>query len=124
MIQRVNVGADINPDYSTSPGNSTTEPVFLLSAAEEKGYFNSGEERKCVPTPFAIEQGAETNDKYKVDGKAAYPWRLRTPGFNSAFAVFVGPIGTIATLGCGVIIDAEAVRPACGSRLEFELIYQ
>ena len=40
-IPTVTVSADKNPSYSTSPGNNTTDKVFLLSITEVNKYFSS-----------------------------------------------------------------------------------
>ncbi len=85
MIPSVIVSADNNPSFTTDPGNSTTDRVFLLSLSEANKYFSS-DTRKCAPTAYAIAQGAWTSDYIKVDGKAACVWWLRSPGIYSYYA--------------------------------------
>ena len=71
---------DENPEYRTSPGNNTTDKVFLLSIPEVNKYFSSDAARKCAPTDHAIAQGAFSFYGYKADGRAAGWWWLRSPG--------------------------------------------
>ncbi len=114
MIQKSTVTADKNPSYSTSPGNSTTDQVFLLSITEANKYFSSDEARRCAPTTYAIAQGAWTSDSYKVDGKATCFWWLRSPGYDSYRsyrASFVQIDGGVYDLGSGVN-GGGAIRPA------------
>ena len=94
MLQS-DVSADKNPKYSTNPGNATKDNVFLLSIVEANKYFKSDDARKCAPTDYAIQQGAYTSDSYKVEGRRACCWWLRSPGYNSDFAVDVNPDGSI-----------------------------
>lgn len=81
QIQNTTVSADNNPQYSTNPGNATTDKVFLLSINEVEKYFNSDEARKCAPTAYAKAQGASTSDTFKTpSGAATCWWWLRSPG--------------------------------------------
>ncbi len=54
MIPSVTVSADINPNYSTNPGNSTTDQVFLLSITEADKYFSSDSACRCQGTPYPV----------------------------------------------------------------------
>ena len=112
MIPSVTVSADKNPSYSTSPGNSTTDQVFLLSITEANKYFSSDEARKCAPTAYAIAQGAWTSDSNKVDGKATCWWWLRSPGHTSSYAANVYSDGSVYDRGSNVNYGDVAVRPA------------
>ena len=112
MIPSVSVSADKNPSSNTSPGNSTTDQVFLLSITEADNYFSSDETRKCAPTAYAIEQGAWTNKEYKVDGKATCWWWLRSLGTDSDNAAHVRSDGFIDDFGNAVFYSDGAVRPA------------
>ena len=105
MIPTMTVSADKNLDYSTSPGNSTGDQVFLLSIPEVKRYFSSDEARKCVPTAYAIAQGAHVH-------KATCCWWLRSPGNYSYYAANVSYDGSVYSYGNIVSIDRDAVRPA------------
>ncbi len=112
LIRRTTVTADRNPSYSTSPGNDTTDKVFLLSITEVNKYFSSHDERKCAPTDYAKAQGASAHDSYLVDGKAACQWWLRAPGFDSSHAAHVYFGGRVCDYGSIVDYPFHAVRPA------------
>ncbi|MBQ3848001.1 MAG: serine/threonine protein kinase, partial [Clostridia bacterium] len=101
------VTADKNPSYSTSPGNNTTDKVFLLSITEASKYFKSDEARKCALTDYAIAQGAWASASYKTDF-----WRLRSPGDDSIYAAYVDSGGSVDCLGDGVSRNVYGVRPA------------
>ncbi len=118
VIPTVTVNADRNPDYSTSPGNSTTDRVFLLSITEAKQYFISDEARKCAPTAYAIAHGAYVSSTYKVDGNGTCLWWLRSPGHNSYHAPNVDIDGSVLTHGFLVNYDNYGVRPALWIDLE------
>ena len=112
------VTADKNPSYSTSPGNNTTDKVFLLSITEINKYFSSDEARKCAPTEYAKAQGAYTSSSYSTGGKAACCWWLRSPGGSSDRAALV-------LYGCSVDLGGDpvhhgddAVRPALWINLD------
>ena len=112
MIPSVTVSADKNPSYSTSPGNSTTDQVFLLSIVEAKEYFDSDNAaRRCAATGYAIAQGAFTSDSNRVDGKASCSWWLRSPGARSSSAVNVSTNGSIDTPGRDIYYE-DSIRPA------------
>ena len=55
MIQSTTVTADKNPSYSTSPGNNTTDKVFLLSITEVNQYFSSNSARECQGTAYCYD---------------------------------------------------------------------
>ncbi len=105
------VTADKNPSYSTSPGNNTTDKVFLLSITEAKKYFKSEEARECAPTNYAIAQGAWTSDSYKTGGRATGWWWLRSPGSFSDDAADVDSDGSVDLYGSSVNFSS-GVRPA------------
>ncbi len=109
MIPTVTVRAEKNPSYSTSPGNSTTDQVFLLSITEANKYFSSDEARKCTLTAYAIVQGVWTSDSNSIDGE---DWWLRSPGYSSYLAAQVRSDGYIINVGESVYKSREAVRPA------------
>ena len=101
IIKSSKVTADANPEYSTDPGNDTTDKVFLLSINEVNKYFSSNEAGKCVPTDYAINKGADTYCVYTVDGKATCGWWLRSPGDGSTDAAYVSNGGDVGCGGCG-----------------------
>ena len=67
MIALSKLANDDNPEYGTSGGNTTEDRVFCLSLAEAETLFESRDARKCIPTPYAVKQGA---DKYGISRKA------------------------------------------------------
>ena len=112
MIPTVTVSTDKNPQYDTDPGNATKDRVFLLSIVEAEKYFTSDEARKCVPTEYAISNGAYTSDSYTKGGKATCWWWLRSPGCYQSSAAFVDVDGSVGRGGHYVDNDISAVRPA------------
>lgn len=109
-IVTTTVAADTNPSYTTSPGNSTRDKVFLLSAKEADKYFASDKARLCSPTDYAIAQGAWTST---IEGNEEVCWWwLRTPGYRQTEATSVGTEGTINVFGDSVDRVRDAVRPA------------
>ena len=112
MIPTVTVSADKNPQYDTDPGNATKDKVFLLSIVEAEKYFTSDEARVCVPTEYAISNGACTSDSYTKGGKATCWWWLRSPGYDQYDAAGVHIDGDVHELGLCVSGGGDAVRPA------------
>ena len=112
MIPTVTVSADMNPEYNTNPGNATKDRVFLLSIVETEKYFTSDEARKCVPTEYAISNGAYTSDSYTKGGKVTCWWWLRSPGNSQSYAAYVLAGGSVYGYGHRVNNDYTSVRPA------------
>lgn len=98
LIQSTTVSADKNPQYSTNPGNATTDKVFLLSINEVKKYFNDFHARECALTAYAKAHGAAL-------------WWLRSPG-SPYSAAFVYPTGALIYNGESVKVSYGGVRPA------------
>ena len=111
IIQTTEVPANRNPDWSTDPGNATEYKIFLLSIIETYTYFASDEARMCVPTAYAIANGAWTGS-CKVDGAATCWWWLRSPGYYQYRAAYVSNGGGVNSSGDNVNIDDYGVRPA------------
>ena len=107
QIQSTEVSAEKNPDFSTDPGNSTTDRVFLLSISEAKKYFGSDKERICFPTVYT-----EKNSPYmrKVDEGTCW-WWLRTPASDQNYAATVFYDGVIYSDGINVDLTG-GIRPA------------
>ena len=105
MIQSTTVKASKNPYYSTDPGNSTTDKLFLLSIQEVIMYFGSDAARQCKGTDYCYAQGAKDRDE------RCY-WWLRSPGYNSYMAEHIGTDGSIDNFGMAVDYGVYAVRPA------------
>ena len=101
-----------NKKYDTEAGNATRDKIFLLSINEANEYFASDEARMCVPTAYAIANGAYTNDNYRVDGEASSWWWLRSPGGVQGDAACVSYVGGVRSSGVHVSSDIVCVRPA------------
>ncbi len=115
------VTADENPRYPTLPGRNTWDKIFLLSIDEVNKFFRSNDERKCVPTDYAVSQGANTSRFYIAQGKSVCNWWLRTPGSSSIAAATVGIGGFVDNFGS--VVDTSncgkvCVRPAMWIDLE------
>ena len=109
MIQTTTVTADKNPSYSTSPGNNTTDKVFLLSITEVNQYFSSDSARQCQGcqgTAYCYAQGT-----YKGSNGNCW-WWLRSPGYDSLDAAGVDDDGSVDFSGFDVDYVDDAVRPA------------
>ncbi len=91
--------------------------MFLLSIVEANKYFASNEARMCALTDYAIQQGAEIDSSYKVDGRLACWWWLRSPGYSGNDAARVGSGGSISHRGSFVDYSSRAVRPCVRVRL-------
>lgn len=106
------VKADENIEYSTSPGNDTTDKVFLLSIQEASKYFSSDDERKCAPTKYAISNGAAVSIKCTVGDAATCWWWLRSHGGTEHDVVVIRDGGEVSEYGSSVTRLDNAVRPA------------
>jgi hypothetical protein len=120
MIQTVTVSADNNPQFDTSPVRNTMDQVFLFSIPEVKLYLHSSEARKCVPTAYALAQGAGTMNDYK--GLSCW-WWLRSPGddTDNASCILAGTSETSAgdIFYYGLRVDNfGAIRPAMWIKLD------
>ncbi len=94
------------PDTDAKACGNTEDRIFLLSYFEvfKKGdYFHSDEDRKAVPTEYALEQGAEPDD----NGNCF--WWLRTPGTDQWNAAAVQRDGTEHTAN---VNEKICIRPA------------
>ncbi len=118
MILQTEVSPDENPSYDTDPGNSTIDNIFLLSITEAEKYFSNDDARMCVPTAYAIAQGAYTSDSYKVGGKATCWCWLRSPGDDQRYAANVDDGGSVYYVGLNVSDVIGCVRPALWINLE------
>lgn len=114
MIPTVTVPADKNPDFAfkSNPGNDTQDKVFLLSIVEANEYFQSDEERMCVPTAYAKANGAYTSYAFVKTrgGPATCDWLLRSPGLSQRFAAYVSCDGRFAS-NFPVSSDHGCIRP-------------
>ncbi|MBO5223258.1 MAG: TIR domain-containing protein [Clostridia bacterium] len=112
-IPIVTVSADKNPNYSTNPGNTTQDKVFLLSITEAYKYFSNNIARQCKPTAYAKKNGAYVN---KDNGSCW--WWLRSPGSTQYDAASVRYDGGVVSGGLSVDCDYSVVRPALWVNLE------
>lgn len=117
-IPTVTVTADKNPKYSTYSGKTTKDKIFLLSTKEADEYFVDDEERKCIPTDYAIAQGVYTSDNHTINGVATCWWWLRSPGSIQACATLVYADGAFSERGYDVNRGCSAVRPVMWINLE------
>ena len=101
------VTADRNPDYETSPGNDTTDRIFLLSVAEADRYFSSNDARQCKATAYAEARGS-----YVFSSTGSCWFWLRSPGLNSASAAYVYTYGAIHSFDAYAYFSNYTVRPA------------
>lgn len=106
MIPTITVSSDKNPVYSTNPGNTTRDQVFLLSITEANKYFSSDRARQCEPTDFAVANGAWESD----GGNCG--WWLRSPGDDQRYVAYVRNVGAVLEYGDYVHNDDVAIRPA------------
>ncbi len=103
MIPTVTVSADRNPQYNKSAGSSTKDKVYLLSITEADNYFAFSSERKCVPTQYAVSQGASKN---------SCSWWLRTPGttYYGYYTAYVNSAGSVYNYGASATTK-YGIRP-------------
>lgn len=92
-----------NPYYDITPGNDTTDSVFLLSVTEANEYFSTDESRKCIPTEYTAKHGSTS--AYNTS------WWLRTPGYVR-YVTYVSNSGSISYEGMSIRSTSVAVRPA------------
>ena len=101
-----------NPYFDTVGGNDTTDKVFILDLVDAMYYFPTDSSRKCVPTAYAVANGA-----YEDDNGCCW-WWIRTPGDTQDCAYFVYASGTFSEYGYFVDDPDYAVRPAMWIELE------
>lgn len=112
-FQKTDVSADENPEYSTNPGNITTDKVFLLSIAEVEKYFSSDSARQCKPTEYAVANGA-----YASSDNGNCWWWLRSLGPYQNRTASVYDDGSVYYRGYIVYYDGGCVRPALWINLD------
>ena len=112
-ILTTTVTADKNPYYdTTSPGNDTTDKVFLLSVPEVENYFSSDKERMCEVTEYAESQLHTTSNF-----KGFWTWWLRSPSYDNTKAALVDNSGSCVSAGIIVNYYHYGIRPAMWIKL-------
>lgn len=94
--------SDICPDK----GAATKDFLFPLSAYEALKYFDSDQDRKAAPTPYAQSQGA-----YKEKTTGCSCWWLRSRGYSPTCTSDVLPNGEICASG-DEVEEGGGIRPA------------
>lgn len=102
-ILTTKVGADINPDFTTNPGNITQDRIFLLSISEAEKYLLSSM-KTCIPTEYVRQYTGEHSG-------AICSWWLRSPGDDQNNAAYMTTKGTINSGGL-YVNQLLPVRPA------------
>ena len=105
------VKADPNYGYTT-PGNDTTDNIFLLSGIEAERYFADNDARVCDATDYVVARDIESGSVYEDEEDKRCAWLLRTPDKYYQYGITrVSPYGTILWEGSNVIYK-WAIRPA------------
>lgn len=101
--------------------SDTLGQVFLLSYAEARQYFDSEEDRRCVPTTYAVARGGRISSYYTADGQPTGWWWTRLPGNESKYTIYVHAAGG------GDYIDVNwpgsLVRPALWLDLNYAAVW-
>jgi len=115
MISLSNVASDQSAnDNTVEPGVITEDHVFLLSVTECREYLDSVSDRKCIPTAYAVNNGASGSH----EGVSTY-WWLRTTSNNHHQALYVDDSGSIRSGGLkATSTEFRTVRPAIWIDLE------
>ena len=121
MIRKSSVKNKDNKYFGTDGGKNTKDKIFLLSMSDvmnKKYGFDSKKNaydinRKCVPTDYAVAQGAWlVSEGDQSDVKGFTWWWLRTPGETPEYASFVSYSGEIDEEGVFTDYHDVTVRPA------------
>ena len=105
-------GIDTNGHPITNSGPNTPDRVYLLSNVEAAQIFASSDDRICMPTDFAVAQGA-----LKDIGRGSCQWWLRTRSSNTD-ACIVTTAGGLRTKRN--VENGMAVRPCIWVDLDSE----
>lgn len=99
-----------NPSFGTPAGNATEDYVYLLSIGEAERYLPEADDRFCVPTVCAMDDGPLTSSDYLSNGEMSCDWWLRSPGYSGNCAADVYVDGYIYAEGLPVD-SLGCVRP-------------
>lgn len=98
-------GARDNWEFGTPGGVETDNKVYLLDLKNFDDLLTDKQEiAQCMPTEYAIKQGAEVKGDY-------CNWWLRSPGEFQNYAAIVDTNGGFINSGRGVTNDTICVRP-------------
>ena len=120
-IVEVTIPAHKNPVYHTTPGNDTTDKIFLLSIVEAENYFTNNENRQTDATRYAVRQGAfvygsesteRTSDNSCTDTYCYSQWWLRSPGNDADYVATITDKGEIL-YGNGSLINSNGDKVDC-----------
>jgi len=116
LIIEKTIGNPNNLWYIIKGGRDTTDKIFLLSLEEADEYFgNSGDyknKRKINSYWFSNKYDADRAAKYDEKSDSTDWWWLRSPGYSSFGAAYVGNGGVVDVDGYGVFYLSGGVRPA------------
>lgn len=105
-IIECDVQAENNPLYSTNPGNSTNDKVFILSINQAERLFDGENARKTCGTNSAVENGLFEDSEHNSW------WWLRSPGEHGRSTAVVHSNGVVLNHGIPVFYSSGGVRPA------------
>ena len=105
-----------NPEYGTDGGVDTEDRIFLLSLGEAERYFEDDEDRRTIPTEYAVAKNV-----YVSSDLGTVWWWLRSPGYTSNKAAVVLTVGSLDYYGLHVNDIRYAVRPALRIWLDWDL---
>lgn len=137
IIWTSSINEETNPETEISSGNSTSDKLFLLSAAEltNKAYGfdaiskdttagTSSEEvavasRVCANTGWATQLGAVNSGGSLANVQYSTGWYwLRLPGRDTSFSAFMSYAGNVDYTGAPNSTSVFGVRPAMHVNLE------
>jgi len=113
-----------NLQYGTKGGNHTQDNIFLLSLSEVAKYFYFGDSGQLRNRPkdasYFYDQYSYAKQAYKLGTSETAWWWLRSPGFDSYCAAYVGNDGNVFVSGIYVYYNyvGGGVRPALWLKLE------
>ena len=101
-IRTMTQSSDRNKKHGTNWNETTSDPVFILSATEAESFFPSKEARKGLLTQYAVRRGAASQ---------AW-WWLRTAGNQWGRAANISSTGSVDFNGSDIRYTKYSVRPA------------
>ncbi|MBR5383935.1 MAG: hypothetical protein IK133_08950 [Clostridia bacterium] len=107
-----NDSSQCNSKWDSIGGNNTQDRIFLLSYQEAGTYFRRIYERKCLPTEYALAQGAFTDQYERIDGNPVGIWWLRSPGRTQEDAAHVSSTGSCNSYSSVSFMASYMIRPA------------